>query len=223
MARPRTPKGRARLANERLALEYPTDLCELDHTNAYELLAATILSAQSTDARVNLVTPTLFARYPTPFELAEAEPTELEEIIHSTGFYRNKARSLIGMSTALVERFDGEVPPRMQDLVSIPGVGRKTANLIRAVAMDLPGLVVDTHVLRLSRRLGLTDELSDTEAKDAVKVEMVLNPMVPARDRGPFSMRLILHGRRVCVARTPRCGDCVLNDFCPSAFVAGAS
>ena len=223
MARPRTPKGRARLANERLALEYPTDLCELDHTNAYELLAATILSAQSTDARVNLVTPTLFARYPTPFELAEAEPTELEEIIHSTGFYRNKARSLIGMSTALVERFDGEVPSRMQDLVSIPGVGRKTANLIRAVAMDLPGLVVDTHVLRLSRRLGLTDELSDTEAKDAVKVEMVLNPMVPARDRGPFSMRLILHGRRVCVARTPRCGDCVLNDFCPSAFVAGAS
>ncbi len=223
MARPRTPKGRARLANERLALEYPTDLCELDHTNAYELLAATILSAQSTDARVNLVTPTLFARYPTPFELAEAEPTELEEIIHSTGFYRNKARSLIGMSSALVERFDGEVPSRMQDLVSIPGVGRKTANLIRAVAMDLPGLVVDTHVLRLSRRLGLTDELSDTEAKDAVKVEMVLNPMVPARDRGPFSMRLILHGRRVCVARTPRCGDCVLNDFCPSAFVAGAS
>lgn len=223
MARPRTPKGRARLANERLALEYPTDLCELAHTNAYELLAATILSAQSTDARVNLVTPTLFARYPTPFELAEAEPTELEEIIHSTGFYRNKARSLIGMSTALVERFDGEVPSRMQDLVSIPGVGRKTANLIRAVAMDLPGLVVDTHVLRLSRRLGLTDELSDTEAKDAVKVEMVLNPMVPARDRGPFSMRLILHGRRVCVARTPRCGDCVLNDFCPSAFVAGAS
>ncbi len=222
MARPRTPKGRARLADERLALEYPTDLCELDHTNAYELLAATILSAQSTDARVNLVTPSLFARYPTPFELAEAEPTELEEIIHSTGFFRAKARSLIGMSSALVERFDGEVPSRMADLVSIPGVGRKTANLIRSVAMDLPGLVVDTHVLRLSRRLGLTDELSDNEAKDAVKVEMVLNPMVPARDRGPFSMRLILHGRRVCVARKPRCGDCVLNDFCPSAFVAGA-
>jgi endonuclease-3 len=208
---------------ERLAVEYPDDLCELDHTNAYELLAATILSAQSTDARVNQVTPALFERYPTPFELAEADPTELEQLIHSTGFYRNKARSLIGMATALVERFDGEVPSRMEDLVSIPGVGRKTANLIRAVAMDLPGLVVDTHVLRVSRRLGLTEDLSDAEAKDAVKVEMVLNPMVPARERGPFSLRLILHGRRVCTARTPRCGDCVLADFCPSAFVAGAA
>ncbi|UDY36021.1 endonuclease III [Dermatobacter hominis] len=219
MARPRTPSGRARVTNERLALEYPDALCELDHRNAFELLAATILSAQSTDARVNLVTPTLFARYPTPQDLAHADPAELEQFIHSTGFFRAKARSLIGMATALVDRFDGEVPGRMADLVSIPGVGRKTANLIRSVALDLPGLVVDTHVLRVSRRLGLTDELSDTEAKDAVKVEMVLNPMVPARERGAFSLRLILHGRRVCVARAPRCDACVLADFCPSAHL----
>jgi endonuclease-3 len=217
MARPRTPNGRARVTNERLALEYPDARCELDHRNAFELLVATILSAQSTDARINMVTPALFARYPTPAALAAADPTELEGIIHSTGFFRAKARSLIGMATALVERFDGEVPSRMADLVSIPGVGRKTANLVRSVAMDLPGLPVDTHVLRLSRRLGLTEALSDAEADDAVKVEMVLNPMVPAAERGMFSLRLILHGRRVCAARKPRCDLCVLADFCPSA------
>ena len=217
MARPRTPNGRARVTHERLALEYPDARCELDHRNAFELLVATILSAQSTDARINMVTPALFARYPTPAALAAADPTELEGIIHSTGFFRAKARSLIGMATALVERFDGEVPSRMADLVSIPGVGRKTANLVRSVAMDLPGLPVDTHVLRLSRRLGLTEALSDAEADDAVKVEMVLNPMVPAAERGMFSLRLILHGRRVCAARKPRCDLCVLADFCPSA------
>jgi endonuclease-3 len=217
MARPRTPNGRARVANERLALEYPDARCELDHRNAFELLAATILSAQSTDARINLVTPTLFARYPTPAALAGADPTELEGIIHSTGFFRAKARSLIGMATALVDRFDGEVPSRMADLVSLPGVGRTTANLVRSVAMGLPGLPVDTHVLRLSRRLGLTEALSDSDADDPVEVEMTLNPMVPAAERGMFSLRLILHGRRVCAARRPRCDRCVLADFCPSA------
>lgn len=221
MGRPRTPKGRARVTNERLALEYPDAVCELDHRNAYELLAATILSAQSTDARVNIVTPALFARYPTPQALAEADPAELEEIIHSTGFFRAKARSLIGMANALVDRFGGEVPGPMADLVTIPGVGRKTANVVRSVALGLPGLPVDTHVLRVSRRLGLTDELDDAAAKDAVKVEMLLNPMVPRSERGMFSLRLILHGRRVCFARRPRCDLCVLADFCPSAGTFG--
>lgn len=207
------------MTDERLALEYPDAVCELDHRNAFELLAATILSAQSTDARVNMVTPALFARYPDAEALAVAEPTELEEIIHSTGFFRAKARSLMGMATELVERFDGQVPGAMADLVSLPGVGRKTANVVRSVALDLPGLPVDTHVLRLTRRLGITESLTDAEAKDAVKVEMLLNPMIPARERGWFSLRLILHGRRVCFARKPRCDLCVLADFCPSAGV----
>jgi len=223
MARPRSPKGRARVTDERLALEYPDAVCELDHRNAFELLAATILSAQSTDARVNMVTPALFARYPDAEALAVAEPTELEEIIHSTGFFRAKARSLMGMATELVERFDGQVPGAMADLVSLPGVGRKTANVVRSVALDLPGLPVDTHVLRLTRRLGITESLTDAEAKDAVKVEMLLNPMIPARERGWFSLRLILHGRRVCFARKPRCDLCVLADFCPSAGVLSPS
>lgn len=199
---------------ERLASQYPgtaRDLCALDHRNPYELLAATILSAQCTDGRVNMVTPHLFARYPTPEDLSMAQPLELEEIIRSTGFYRNKAKSLIGMASGVVERFGGVVPSRMDDLVTLPGVGRKTANVLRSVAMDLPGLPVDTHVGRLSRRLALTDET------DPVKAELALNAMVPARDRGVFSLRLILHGRAVCVARHPRCGDCLLADFCPSA------
>jgi len=197
----------------RLAEEYPDARCELDHENPYQLLAATILSAQCTDARVNMVTPHLFARYPTPFDLAEAEPLELEEIIRSTGFFRSKAKNLIGMAQGLVADHDGEVPGKMSELTKLGGVGRKTANVVRSVALGLPGLPVDTHVGRLSRRLGLTTE------EDPVKVEMVLNGMIPARERGVFSLRLILHGRRVCLARRPRCGDCVLNDFCPSSQV----
>jgi endonuclease III len=197
-----------------LATEYPgtaKDLCALDHNNPYELLVATILSAQSTDEQVNKVTPAVLARYPTPEDLASADPEELEELIHSTGFFRNKARSLIGMATALVERFDGEVPSKLSDLVTLPGVGRKTGNVVRSVAMGLPGLPVDTHVLRLSRRLHLTTQT------DPVKVELELNPMVRAGERGALSLRLILHGRRVCKARQPRCDACVLADVCPSA------
>jgi endonuclease III len=213
MPRPRTPKGRARETFERLSLEYPDARCELDHRNPYELLAATILSAQCTDARVNMVTPALFRRYPAPEDLAVARPEDVEELVRSTGFYKNKTRSLIGMAQALVERYGGEVPSAMKDLVSVPGVGRKTANVVRSVAMDLPGLPVDTHVGRLSLRLGLTTET------DPVKVEYELNPMVPAAARGVFSLLLILHGRRVCVARKPRCGECVLNDFCPASQV----
>ena len=213
MARPRSPRGRARVTNDRLAQEYPDARCELDHRNPFELLAATILSAQCTDVRVNIVTPALFARYPDAEALAGADPEELESIIRSTGFFRSKARNLIGMANGLVDRHGGEVPGSMRDLKALPGVGRKTANVVRSVALDLPGLPVDTHVGRLARRLGLT------ELEDPVKVEIELNPMVPAKERGLFSLRLILHGRRVCPARTPRCEYCVLNDFCPSSNV----
>jgi len=213
MAAPRTPKGRAKVVRERLAEAYPDAECELDHTSPFELLAATILSAQCTDARVNLVTPTLFARYPTPEALASANQSELEDVIRSTGFYQNKARSLLGMANALVDRFDGEVPSDLDDLVSLPGVGRKTGNLIRWVAFDLPGLPVDTHVGRVARRLALTAE------EDPVKVERDLDALLPASEWGRFSLRLILHGRRVCEARSPRCGACALADVCPSRNV----
>ena len=196
--------------HRRLAVEYPEALCELDHENAYQLLVATILSAQCTDARVNMVTPALFERWPDPDALAQADPTELEEAVRSTGFYVTKARNLISMANRLVEVYGGEVPTELRDLVTLAGVGRKTGNVIRSVVFGLPGLPVDTHVLRLSHRLGLTDE------DDPVKVEMILNPMVPATERGDFSLRLILHGRRVCFARKPACDRCVLADFCPS-------
>jgi endonuclease-3 len=211
MARPRSPKGRARETNERLTLEYPDARCELNHRNPFELLAATILSAQCTDERVNMVTPALFRRYPDPESLAAANPADVEEIVHSTGFYRAKAANLIGMATGLVERFGGEVPSATEDLVTLAGVGRKTANVVRSVALGLPGLPVDTHVGRLVRRLGITDE------EDPVRVEMVLNDMIAPDERGLFSLRLILHGRRVCPARKPRCGDCTLADYCPSS------
>jgi endonuclease-3 len=211
---PRTAAGRAREAHARLAAEYPgsaAELCELDHRNPYQLLVATILAAQSTDKMINSVTPELFARFPDAEALAGADEAELQELIRSSGFFNAKSRSLLGMARAVVERFDGEIPDRMADLVSLPGVGRKTANVVLSVAFGKPGLPVDTHVGRLSRRLGLTEQ------DDPVKVEQDLNPMLPAAERGLFSSRLILHGRRVCVARKPRCEACVLADFCPSS------
>ncbi|HJP16933.1 MAG TPA: endonuclease III [Acidimicrobiales bacterium] len=213
MSGPRTPKGRARETHLRLAEEYPEALCELDHKNPFELLAATILSAQCTDKRVNMVTPSLFKRYPTPIALAEAKLNELEEIVRSTGFYASKAKNLLGMAQRLVEVYDSEVPGAMEDLTSLSGVGRKTANVVRSVDLGLPGLPVDTHVGRLSRRLELTEET------DPVKIEMILNPMIPADERGSFSLRLILHGRRVCPSRKPRCEECTLNNFCPSSEI----
>jgi endonuclease III len=213
MGRPRTPKGRTREVAARLADAYPEAICELDHSSPFELLAATILSAQCTDARVNMVTPALFARFPTPGELAVAEVTEVEDIVRSTGFYQSKAKNLIGMATALVERYGGEVPTDLADLVTLPGVGRKTGNVVRSVAFGLPGLPVDTHVKRLANRLALT------EHEDPVKIELELNGHLRAADRGEFSLRMILHGRRVCEARRPRCGDCVLADICPSSRV----
>lgn len=210
----RRPNGAADRTVEvarRLEGLYPEAICELEHRNAYELLAATILSAQCTDARVNMVTPSLFAKYPSPYDLAVAEPGDVEKIIRSTGFYQNKTKSLIGMAQALVERFDGEVPHDLDDLVTIPGVGRKTGNVVRSVVFDLPGLPVDTHVGRLSRRLGLTRQ------DDPVKVELELNRYLPGHEWGSFSLRLILHGRRVCDARKPKCDECTLAEICPSA------
>ena len=202
------------MTRERLAGEYPGDaktLCALTHDSPFQLLVATIMSAQTTDEMVNSVTPALFARYPTPADLADADPEEVEEIIHSTGFFRQKTKSIIGMARAVEERFDGEVPTELSDLVTLPGVGRKTGNVVRSVAFGLPGLPVDTHVGRLSKRLKLTNET------DPVKVELDLNGLIPAEERGAFSLRLILHGRRICIARKPKCGECLLSDFCPSA------
>ena len=177
---------------------------------------ATILSAQTTDERVNQVTPALFTAYPTPADLAAADPGDVEKLIFPTGFFRAKTKSLLAMAAALEDRHGGEVPSAMEDLVTLPGVGRKTANVVRSVGFRLPGLPVDTHVGRLSRRLGLTTET------DPVKVEQDLNALVPPAERGRLSLRLILHGRRVCLARRPRCEDCILSDFCPSSLVSPA-
>jgi endonuclease III len=215
MARPRGAKQRAADVVRRLAAEYPgtaKELCALRHENPYQLLVATILSAQSTDETVNKVTPALFERYPTPADLANANPEEVEKLIHPTGFFRSKAKSLTGMAQALEERFGGEVPQDIDDLDSLPGVGRKTGNVIRSVDFGLPGLPVDTHVARLTRRLKLTNET------DPVKIERDLGGIVEPEEWGALSLRLILHGRRVCIARKPRCDVCVLNDICPSAF-----
>ena len=211
MGKPRSPKGRARVVHERLALEYPEAECELDHQTPFQLLAATILSAQATDVGVNKATPGLFARFSDAEALAEVEPEQVEPYINTIGLYRQKAKSLVGMARMLLNDYDGEVPHAMKDLVRLPGVGRKTANVVRSVALGEPGLPVDTHVTRLSHLLGLTEE------KDAVKIEYALNPVVPAAERGEFSLRMILHGRRVCIARKPRCEECVLNDFCPGS------
>jgi len=211
MARPRGARTRAERVIELLAEEYPDAHCALVHESPYQLLVATILSAQCTDDMVNKVTPELFARYPTPADLAGADLDRVEEIVHPTGFFRSKAKNLIGMATTLEEEFEGRVPTELADLVRLPGVGRKTGNVIRSVAFDLPGLPVDTHVGRLARRLKLTTET------DPVKAETDLDALVPPDERGRFSLRLIEHGRRVCDARRPKCGECLLAEICPSA------
>jgi len=215
MAKPRTPKGRAQRVNELLTGEYPDAVCELDHVSPFQLLIATIMSAQATDVGVNKVTPALFEKFPDAESLAEANVEEVEQIIGSLGLFRSKAKNITTCAQQLVDRHEGEVPTSMKDLTALAGVGRKTANVVRSVALDLPGLPVDTHVLRLSHLLQITEQT------DPVKVELELNPMIPAAQRGEFSLRMILHGRRVCVARRPRCGDCVLAWFCPSSTVVG--
>jgi endonuclease III len=198
----------------RLKKEYPDARTELDFETPFQLLIATILSAQCTDKRVNLVTPALFREFPTARDLAGAEVARLEEMIRTTGFFRNKTKSLLGMSAALVERHGGEVPRTMGELVELPGVGRKTANVVLGNALDASeGVVVDTHVGRLAIRLGFTNET------DPVKVEQVLMRLLPREDWVRVSHLLIFHGRRVCVARAPKCAACVLNDICPSSRV----
>jgi endonuclease III len=213
-----TPTGESRLAlvrrarriNRELAALYPEAHCELDFTNPLQLAVATILSAQCTDKRVNEVTPALFGRYPDAESLAAADRTELEELIRSTGFYRNKATSLIGLGQALCDWFGGEVPGRMTQLVTLPGVGRKTANVILGNAFGVPGITVDTHMLRLSRRFGWT------ASNDPVEVERDLCALFPRSEWTMLSHRVIFHGRRRCHARKPACGACPVAQWCPA-------
>jgi len=201
---------RARRINRELALLYPDAHCELDFKSPLELLVATILSAQTTDKQVNMVTPTLFARYTTAADYAAADREELEKIIQSTGFYHAKANSLMGLGQALCERYGGEVPPRLKDLVTLPGVGRKTANVVLGNAFGVPGLTVDTHFGRLARRFGWTTSL------DPEKIEAEVAALIPRKEWTILSHRLIWHGRRVCHSRRPACGACALARLCPS-------
>lgn len=216
---PRTLAAKRALAHHVLDVllrEYPDAHCELDHRNPFELLCATILSAQCTDARVNMVTPALFRRYPNARALANARQEEVEAIVQSTGFYRSKARNLIAMAGALVDRHGGDVPRNIPELTALAGVGRKTANVILGNAFGInEGIVVDTHVQRLSRWLGLTREA------DPVAIEQALMPLFPQEHWSTLSHLLIWHGRRVCDARKPRCGECPLRDHCPSAETTG--
>jgi endonuclease-3 len=213
-AKPAERKARARKIIARLKREYPDATCALHHQNALELAVATILSAQCTDARVNLVTPQLFSKYRAAANYAAADPRVLEREIQSTGFFRNKTKSIIGMAQALVERHGGEVPQTMEELVELPGIGRKTANVILGTWFRKnEGVVVDTHVQRLTGLLGLTKQT------DPVKIEQELMQIVPREDWTWFSHTLIQHGRRICIARRPKCAECVLNRLCPSSLV----
>jgi endonuclease-3 len=207
---PRGARTRAKLTYERLRELYPA-VTELAHGDPFQLLIATILSAQTTDRTVNLITPELFRRYPTAADLAAADPAEVERLIRPTGFFRTKTRSIIAASQKLVELFGGQVPNTLEDLVKLPGIGRKTANVILGVGFGVPGFAVDTHVNRLTNRLKLTS------SRDPVKIEQQVCSIVPKEEWTGLSLRLILHGRRVCIARRPRCEECVLNDFCPSS------
>ena len=206
-------KDRAKKIIPLLAKEYEP-VCALNHKNGFELLIATILSAQCTDERVNQVTPALFEKYPDAETLAVADQTELEEMIRSTGFYRQKAKSLLAVSQGLVEKFDGDVPQDMAQLTALPGIGRKTANVVLGTAYGVPAIMVDTHVKRLSGRLAFS------EKKDPDKIEKDLAEIIPEKERTAFSHRLIWHGRKVCHAKKPRCGDCVIASYCPSEGMA---
>jgi endonuclease-3 len=202
---------RANLTVERLREAYPAAITELAHVDPFQLLVAVILSAQTTDKLVNLITPELFRRYPTAADLAAADPAAVEALIKPTGFFRAKTRSIIAASQKLVELFGGVVPNNIEDLVTLPGIGRKTANVILGVGFALPGFAVDTHVERLTNLLKLTS------SRDPVKIERQVCSIVPREEWTGLSLRLILHGRRICIARRPRCEQCVLNDFCPSS------
>jgi endonuclease-3 len=202
---------RARAINRHLAAVYPEARCELDYESPFQLLVATVLSAQCTDVRVNLVTPALFDRFPNAEAMASASRDELEDLIRSTGFFRSKSTSLLALSRDVVEKFDGSVPGRLEDLVTLRGVGRKTANVVLGNAFDVPGITVDTHMGRLSRRLGLTVN------EDPVAVENDLAALIERREWTLWSHRIIFHGRRRCTARKPDCGGCEIARLCPSA------
>ena len=205
-----TKKERARAIVEALKALYPEGICSLDYPKPYELLFSVRLSAQCTDERVNMVTPALFARFPTLESLAQADVSEVEEYIHSTGFFRAKARDIVAASQMMLERFDGRVPDNMEDLLKLPGVGRKTANLILGDVYHTPGVVVaDTHCIRISGKLGLTDG-----TKDPAKVETQLRKILPPEESNDFCHRLVLHGRAVCTARKPECQGCTLRPWC---------
>ncbi|TKA08552.1 endonuclease III [Actinacidiphila oryziradicis] len=201
---------RARRINRELADLYPYAHPELDFENPYQLLVATVLSAQTTDLRVNQTTPALFAKYPTPEDLAAADPEELEQLIRPTGFFRAKAKSLLGLSAAIRDRYDGEVPGRLEDLVTLPGVGRKTANVVLGNAFGVPGITVDTHFGRLARRFGWTT------SDDPEKIEQEVGALFPKSEWTMLSHRLIFHGRRICHSRRPACGACPIAPLCPS-------
>ena len=201
---------RARKIDRVLAETYPDAHCELDFQNPFQLLIATVLSAQTTDVRVNMTTPALFAKYPTPEDLAAANPEDVEQILKSLGFFRAKTKSVMGLSVALRDEFGGQVPPSMDKLVTLPGVGRKTANVVLGNAFGVPGITVDTHFGRLVRRFGWTEET------DPVKVEHEVGELIPRKDWTMLSHRLIWHGRRMCHSRRPACGVCPLADLCPS-------
>jgi endonuclease-3 len=201
---------RARKMDRILGETYPDAHCELDFTDPFELLIATVLSAQTTDVRVNQATPALFAKYPTPEDLAAANPEDVEGLLKPLGFFRAKTKSAMGLSVALRDQFGGQVPRTMDELVTLPGVGRKTANVVLGNAFDVPGITVDTHFGRLVRRFGWTDET------DPVKVEYAIGELIPRKDWTMLSHRLIWHGRRMCHARRPACGACPLASLCPS-------
>jgi endonuclease-3 len=201
---------RARKVDRVLAATYPDAKCELDFANPFELLVVTVLSAQTTDKRVNAVRPTLFAAYPDPQAMAQADRDKLEQILGPLGFFRAKTESLLKLSAALIERYDGEVPPRLEDLVTLPGVGRKTANVVLGNAFGIGGITVDTHFGRLVRRFGWTQET------DPVKVEFAIAELFPKRDWTMLSHHVIWHGRRICHARKPACGACPVAHWCPA-------
>lgn len=206
-----TKKQRASLAVEALKKEYPEAICSLDYKNDFQLLVATRLSAQCTDARVNIVTPALFAKYPTVGDFAAAEVGDVEELIRSCGFFRTKAKDIVAMAQKIISDFGGKVPDNIEDLTSLPGVGRKTANLICGDIFGKPAVVADTHLIRISNLLGLV------ESKDPFKVEKALRGLIPPEESNDFCHRCVLHGRAVCIARRPDCANCCMAEFCKSA------
>ncbi len=208
-----TKKERVEKFREYLIELFPEAICELDFSTPYQLLIATMLSAQCTDVQVNKTTPALFAKYPDAKSMSQAPISDIEKLIHSTGFYKNKAKNILSASISIIEKHDGEVPSNMDDLVLLAGVGRKTANVVLGNAFNVPGIVVDTHVGRISQRFGLTKN------KEPEKIEQDLMKIIPKTDWTPFSHRLVLFGRRVCPARKPHCADCKVNDICPASLV----